>query len=769
MNAKLRSTLLFATVCIVSLPVSQSIAQPTVGQGWGAINLEFWYGNLFGQCTNRNYGGYHNLLTWPGGWWDASTRDPVERRVFANYRGFVIGARNVADPQYPGTVWPYMVGQRDGRNDGEQGESILAAAPDVITPNNYVQFLFKGRLARRTYRQARATVQVDGTVNPFLRHRSTTNQTVEWVGDEDDAVYQDDTFDPTIPADLTFETYTWTRMGVSNSRMIYQFADRRNDDYMFWHWRLINDGRWGRLGLDTHECCGGTIDTVQGVMLNFMVQWGRNSAGAHRTGGAGEANNDSIWRYYGVDYDGAQSEDMRLVYVIDGDQSQSKYNPAHGKQNDIGDPDPITGHLLSAKTGGWQILHYDRSPTDQRDDTAQPRTVGWENYSRLVQTGVDGHEAKYNQMLWGTQRDGRYNLGPYQETSGRDPHPEAAAGASWIKASNDPATSGQYWPGKVLGVDIDVTDIEQQVAFGPDDIAPFDTLNGIYVYAVKGLDEPYAVEVGKQWLAGEIDDAHKDSLVHSTIDSLFMTMRQAKSVYEAAQFDDGQSGQRSASSRAEFEESLWAAIGQGKLALSPPAPATFDVNNGTNGIELSWTLNTTTGSDVAGWRVYRAEGSCKGDSAWSVILDAPSAQLAYVDTTALSGVDYFYYLTTYDSDGHESTMHTRTNAPVAGTFVRVFDSRSPSRFALSQNAPNPFNPATTIPFIIPDDGSVSLTIHSVTGQHVRSLIDAHMGSGEHTVTWDGTDDAGRAVASGVYLYRLSAGKQIHVRRLVVVR
>jgi hypothetical protein len=766
MNAKLHSTLLFAIVCIVSLPVSQSIAQPTVGAGWAAINLEFYYGNLFGQCTNRNYGGYNHLLAWPGGWWNSSAH-PTERRVFANYRGFVIGARNVADPQYPGTVWPYMVGQRDGRNDGEQGEAHPSTAPDVLTPNRNIQFLFKGRLARRTFRQAHATVRVDGEVNPFLWHRSTTNQTVEWVGDEDDAVYQNDTFDPTIPADLTFETYSWTRMGVSNSRMIYQFADRRNDDYMFWHWRLINDGRWGRLGIDTHECCGGTIDTVQGVMLNFMVQWGRNSAGAHRTASAGEANNDSIWRYYGVDYDAASpTEDMRLVYVIDGNQSQTKYNPAHGKQNDIGDPDPITGHLLSAKTGGWQILHYDRSPIDQRDDTAQPRTVGWENYSRLVQTSVEGHEAKYNQMLWGAQRDGRYNLGPYQETPDRDPHPEAATGASWIKASNDPATSGQYWPGKVLGVDIDVTDIEQQVAFGPDDIAPFDTLNGIYVYAVKGLEEPHAMEVGRQWLAGEITDAEKDSLVHSTIDSLFMTMRQAKSVYESAQFDDGQIV-HSASSRAEFEETLWAAIDQGKLALSPPAPATFDVNSGPGRNELSWTLNTTTGSDIAGWRLYRAVGGPTPDYVWTMIAGLAPETLAYTDSDVEPGYSYFYYLTTYDTDGNESTMHTRTSDPaVPAVSVR---SNMPSRFVLSQNAPNPFNPTTTIPFIIPDAGNVSLTIHSVTGQHVRTLIDAHMGTGQHAVTWDGTDDAGRAVASGVYLYRISAGKQTHVRRLVVVR
>jgi len=753
------------------------------GGGWSHIHTNLPYGNYWDMMRNDQYGGYNNSLVWPGGWWDTGANDPVDRRTYANYKGYLIGARNVPEPQYPDVVWPYMVGQRDGWSDGENGMDILAAPPDPLAVNRDVRMLFRGRLARRTFRQAYAVVTVDGEQNARLSHKEEdcdhcfTGPWPQLIGDESDVPYQADVFDPDLPADLVFENYTWSRMGISTNRTVYIFADRRNDDYMFWHSRIINDGIWGRMGVNRVDCCGGTHGTIDSVMQSFMFQWDRSSAGAARTESSGEARNDSIWRYYGVDYDGARSEDMRLVYVIDGDQDESVYNAPHGKQNDIGDPDPITGHLLSAKTGGWQILHYDTSPTDRRDDPAQPRTIGWQAYTRVIRTGTansavgQGHEAKYNQMLLGYQAaPDEYYPGPYQETPGRGRHPYADShGASWIKASNDPATSGTYWPGKVLGVDSEVTDIEQQAGLGPDDLAPYDTLNGIHVMAVKGLDEPYAAQAGRRWLAGEIDDAEKDSLVHSTIDSLFQTMRQAKAVYESAQFSDGVGGSRYASTRAEFEEALRAAVGAGILALSPPAPATFDVYSRPGSVMLQWTLNTTTGSDIAGWRVYRAEGSMKGDSTFALIAELSPSAASWLDAGVMVGRDYYYYLTTFDADGHESTMHTRANLPAVPEPGVLVAHGLPLRFELGQNAPNPFNPTTSIPFVLPQSGHANLAVYDVSGRLVRTLVDEHVSVGTHTVTWDGTDAVGREVASGVYVYRLEAGARVQVRRMAIVR
>ncbi len=83
-------------------------------------------------------------------------------------------------------------------------------------------------------------------------------------------------------------------------------------------------------------------------------------------------------------------------------------------------------------------------------------------------------------------------------------------------------------------------------------------------------------------------------------------------------------------------------------------------------------------------------------------------------------------------------------------------SQPPScRFSLAQNHPNPFNPTTTIRFSVPDAGRVRLAVYNVAGQLVRTLIDEWLSVGEHAAIWDGRDELGRSVASGVYLYRLT--------------
>jgi len=94
----------------------------------------------------------------------------------------------------------------------------------------------------------------------------------------------------------------------------------------------------------------------------------------------------------------------------------------------------------------------------------------------------------------------------------------------------------------------------------------------------------------------------------------------------------------------------------------------------------------------------------------------------------------------------------------------------PHRYALSQSYPNPFNPRTTIAYELADPGHVSLCVHNALGQRVRVLVDGDQGPGAYTVHWRGTDDAGRRLASGVYLCRLVAGDQFQqTRRMLLLR
>ncbi|MFQ5650041.1 MAG: FG-GAP-like repeat-containing protein [bacterium] len=93
----------------------------------------------------------------------------------------------------------------------------------------------------------------------------------------------------------------------------------------------------------------------------------------------------------------------------------------------------------------------------------------------------------------------------------------------------------------------------------------------------------------------------------------------------------------------------------------------------------------------------------------------------------------------------------------------------PLQFGLQQNYPNPFNPETTILYQVSQRGRVRLDLFNLLGQKVRTLIDGMQSPGQHAVTWDGRDDSGKPVASGVYLYRLRAENMMAARKLALIR
>jgi hypothetical protein len=90
-------------------------------------------------------------------------------------------------------------------------------------------------------------------------------------------------------------------------------------------------------------------------------------------------------------------------------------------------------------------------------------------------------------------------------------------------------------------------------------------------------------------------------------------------------------------------------------------------------------------------------------------------------------------------------------------------------FQLSQNVPNPVLSGTLISYELPKAMSVELSLYNTLGRKVRSLVQGNQAAGSHQVSWDGRDQTGRPVPSGVYFYQLSAGGQQAVKRLVVMR
>lgn len=96
-------------------------------------------------------------------------------------------------------------------------------------------------------------------------------------------------------------------------------------------------------------------------------------------------------------------------------------------------------------------------------------------------------------------------------------------------------------------------------------------------------------------------------------------------------------------------------------------------------------------------------------------------------------------------------------------------SELPTDYQLAQNYPNPFNPETTIEFALPTPASVELIVYNVLGQQVTALAQGEYPAGAYRVSWNGTDRDGRPVASGIYLYRLTAGATTLSRKMMLMK
>jgi hypothetical protein len=114
--------------------------------------------------------------------------------------------------------------------------------------------------------------------------------------------------------------------------------------------------------------------------------------------------------------------------------------------------------------------------------------------------------------------------------------------------------------------------------------------------------------------------------------------------------------------------------------------------------------------------------------------------------------------------GNAVSLVIQVNAPLSAV-----DGQVPRRFALYQSSPNPFGPQTAIRFDVPHSDRVLLEIFDVNGRRLRTLVDGVLSQGPKALAWDGTDDGGRPVGSGVYFYRMHAGQFRATRKMTLLR
>lgn len=136
-------------------------------------------------------------------------------------------------------------------------------------------------------------------------------------------------------------------------------------------------------------------------------------------------------------------------------------------------------------------------------------------------------------------------------------------------------------------------------------------------------------------------------------------------------------------------------------------------------------------------------------------LTIPNGSIFYVRTTRPFTTDDVYEFTADAQYGQPTEVRPGENIP--------------SHFALEQNFPNPFNPATTIRFSLARDGVTTLKIFDIMGREIKTIAAAYLQQGTHEYQWDGTNEYSQQAASGIYFYRLQSGSNVSVKKMLLMK
>ncbi len=193
--------------------------------------------------------------------------------------------------------------------------------------------------------------------------------------------------------------------------------------------------------------------------------------------------------------------------------------------------------------------------------------------------------------------------------------------------------------------------------------------------------------------------------------------------------------------------------------LAPPTPAPFTGTYASGTSYLQW--GQSPASDFAEFRLHRGHEPGFVPAPENLVVAQTSA--GYVDAI---GSPYFYKLCAMDIHGNASGyafLQPGGTTDVPGPDL-------PRELALSSPAPNPLRgSSTTLRLALPRDAQVSLAVFDQQGRRLRTLIEGAQPAGEHAIVWDGRDDGGRAVASGIYFMKCAVEGRVFTRRVAALR
>ena len=219
-----------------------------------------------------------------------------------------------------------------------------------------------------------------------------------------------------------------------------------------------------------------------------------------------------------------------------------------------------------------------------------------------------------------------------------------------------------------------------------------------------------------------------------------------------------------------YDDETWT-FGGGDYSL-PVELSTFAATTSGDNVILKW--RTETEVNNLGFGIYRSEKK-DGNYTWLAFVEgagnsAMPNDYQFTDKKAEAGKTYFYHLEDVDIAGEKNRSKIiKVVVPPAKPARPI-----PKEFRLLQNFPNPFNPDTWLPYQLATDVSVSIQIYNIQGQLVRRLNLGEQEAGSYVtkdkaIHWDGRDERGDKVASGVYWYTLRAGEFNATRRMVILK
>jgi hypothetical protein len=156
-----------------------------------------------------------------------------------------------------------------------------------------------------------------------------------------------------------------------------------------------------------------------------------------------------------------------------------------------------------------------------------------------------------------------------------------------------------------------------------------------------------------------------------------------------------------------------------------------------------------------------------GDTLWTTTLGDSAHEVAN-DVRQTSDNGYIVAAMKHNRElGVDQTWLIRYGEEISP--VMTPDKQVPEKFVLEQNYPNPFNPTTSIRYHLPMTTEVDLTVYTLLGQKVATLVSERQSAGSYQVTWQGTGQFGEQVSSGIYLYKLETGSDTQVKKMILIR